>query len=226
MRFQAEIERRLRRFQSQQSAADDRAPLRLLRVLDDGIQVFDRAVDKDSLLVEAGHGRHKRVRTGRHDDDVVLDLDTFLRPHDFLFAIDRTRAVAEMNLDVVISIPIHPRDHQLLGIAVSEEARQADAVVGGTRLFAEGHDAELLGLIELDQLLAEALANHAVADHDHGLLREYRLGIHRIGFVRCRFHVSTDLVRRVQLHDRDSLKSKLRATHETWLATYVPKREP
>ena len=70
-----------------------------------------------------------------------------------------------MDLNAVIAIPIHPRDHQLFGIAVSKEARQSDTVVRGTRLFAERHDAELVSLVELDQLFAEALADHAIADH-------------------------------------------------------------
>ena len=51
-----------------------------------------------------------------------------------------------------------------------EERRQSDAVVSRPRLFAERDDPIAALGVELDQPLAKALADHAVADDDDGLL--------------------------------------------------------
>ena len=62
--LQAEIVGRLGRFEAQQSAADHHAPLRLRRAINDALEIFDRAIDEYTGQLNAGHGRHERVRTG------------------------------------------------------------------------------------------------------------------------------------------------------------------
>jgi len=73
-----------------------------------------------------------------------------------------------VDLDSLLAVPIEVRDQQPIPVAVSEELRQADAVVGGTGLLAERDDSPAACRIEPDQPLAEAVADHAVADDDDG----------------------------------------------------------
>ncbi len=61
VRFQAEIERRLRRLQAQQPAADHRAALRPLAVGDDPFQIFDRAIDEHARQLNPLDRRHERI---------------------------------------------------------------------------------------------------------------------------------------------------------------------
>ena len=57
-------------------------------------------------------------------------------------------------------------DHELFGIAMGEEASQADAVVGGAWFFAKGDDFEFFVGVEFDDFFDKAMADHAVADDD------------------------------------------------------------
>ena len=111
-----------------------------------------------------GTGGTNGIRTGRQHDVVVSDLDALVGADNALLAVDRIGPIAEVQLDAVLGIPFLPGQHQLLGVAVGEERRQADAVVGGARLLAERDDANASLGVELDEPLAEALADHAVAD--------------------------------------------------------------
>ena len=117
-----------------------------------------------------GTGGTNGIRTGRQHDVVVRDLDALVRADDARLAVDRARPIAEVQLDAVLGVPLLPGEHQLLGVAMGEERRQPDAVVGRPRLLAERDDAEPPLGVELDEPLAEALADHAVADDDDGLL--------------------------------------------------------
>ena len=72
---------------------------------------------------------------------VVGDLHAFVGTDEARLAVDLAGPVADMQLDAVLVVPLPPRQHQLFGIAVGEERRQADAVIGGPRLFAERDDA-------------------------------------------------------------------------------------
>ena len=164
VRLQAEVVRRLGRFESQQSAADHDAALRLRGVVDDPLKIVDRAIDEHARQLNARHRRHERIRTGRQHDVVVGDLDAFIGVDNALLAIDRVGPVAEVQLDAVFGVPFLPGQHQLFGVAMGEERRQADAVVRGPRLLAERDDAKAPLGVELHQSLAEALADHAVAD--------------------------------------------------------------
>ena len=57
-----------------------------------------------------------------------------------------------------------------LGVAPGKIAsivkRAAGVTEIGSRLFAKGDDAKLPQLVELDELLAKPLPDHAIADHD------------------------------------------------------------
>ena len=75
-----------------------------------------------------------------------------------------------MQGDLVLVVPLPLREHQLFRTAVREERRQANAVVGGTRLFTERDDSILVRRIPLDQLFAKTLAHHPVANDNNSFL--------------------------------------------------------
>ena len=56
--------------------------LRLFRIVDDPLQIFDRAIDEHAALVDARHRRHERKRTCGQHDFVVGDLDPFVGTDD------------------------------------------------------------------------------------------------------------------------------------------------
>jgi hypothetical protein len=84
-----------------------------------------------------------------------------------LLSIDRAGTIAKMYFDAIFGVPFLAGEHQLFSIAMREERCQADAVVRGAGLFAEGDDAEASIRIELNQSLAETLADHPVANDDN-----------------------------------------------------------
>ena len=106
VRLQAEVVGRLGRLQAEQAAADDRRLLRRLAVGDDLFQVFDGAIDEDALLVDAGHRRHERRRTGRQHDGVVGDLPAAGGAHHALLAVDLRSPVADEEANAVLFVPV------------------------------------------------------------------------------------------------------------------------
>ena len=167
--FQPEVVGRLGRLEAQQPAADDGATAHALGVLDDRVEVLDRAVDEHAALVDAGDRRHERSRAGGQDHPVVGNLDAGLGDNRLAGPVDLARAVADMDLDPVLPVPLDARDRELGWIAVSEIGRQMHPVVCRSRLFAERDDPVLPGCIEIDESLAEAMAHQAVADDDNCL---------------------------------------------------------
>ena len=168
MRLQPQVVGGLGGLQTQQPAADHRAALYSLGVGQDLLQVIDRAVHEHAAVLDARHLGHEGEGAGRQHDRVVAGFDPLLRDHDLLRAVDLHRAVADVQVDPLLAVPVEARQHQLLGVAMGEERGQPHPVVGRPRLLAEGHDAIGAVRIELDQLLAEALADHAVADDHDG----------------------------------------------------------
>jgi hypothetical protein len=75
-----------------------------------------------------------------------------------------------MQGDPVLVVPPPLRELQLFRTAVREERCQANAVVGGTRLFTERDNSVLVRRITLDQLFAKTLAHHPVANDNDGFL--------------------------------------------------------
>src|SRR5262249_40024515 len=69
----------------------------------------------------------------------------------------------------VLRVPTRLGQGQLLGGPVLEVPGELHPIVRRSWLFAEGHDLVVARRVELDQLLTEALTDHAVADHDDRL---------------------------------------------------------
>ena len=146
--------------------------LHVCAVGDDLFEVLDGAVDEDALLVDARHRRHERGRAGRQHDDVVGESPG--RVAERTTRLSRSISVARSptnRRDAVLLVPVAASaSGELLGLAMLEVFGEVDAIVGGPRLLAKGDDLEVAVGVELDKALAEAMADHAVADDHHRLL--------------------------------------------------------
>ena len=127
--IKSKIKGRFRSFQSQQSTSDDGAGPGPLRILNNVFKVFDGAINKNALILNSRHWRHERKRSRGHDQFVIIDLHTLHRSDRTSFPINVNRTVAKMQFNADGRIPFHSRQHQLFGIAMGEEIRQADTVI-------------------------------------------------------------------------------------------------
>ena len=82
-------------------------------------------------------------------------------------AVDVAGAVADVQFHAVGFVPGHFGHHEFLRVAVREKRGEPDPVIGRAGLFAEGDQPELPLGVALDELLAEALPDHAVADYNN-----------------------------------------------------------
>src|SRR5262249_7161653 len=94
----------------------------------------------------------------------------FIRMDAARLALNLTGPIADMQRDAVLLVPLPLRQHELFRATVREERRQANTVIGSTRLFTERDDSALARHIILDQLFAKTLSHHAVANDHDGLL--------------------------------------------------------
>jgi predicted dehydrogenase len=104
-------------------------------------------------------------------DGAILNLgECYALPHHYP-ALGHAARVELIGSDgVMILVPIEAGEQHLVGARLLEEAREADAVVRGSRLLAEGDDLKTALRVELGEALAELPADHAVADHDDRLV--------------------------------------------------------
>ena len=143
----------------------------------DRVEVLDRAVDEDARQLDAGQRRHERRRAGGEHQRVVGHA----RPAAVLDrargAIDRDDALAEVQRRCrARRTRRRRRAADRSAVRAGEELAQVDAVVGGPRLLAEARRrASGARRRTLDQALAEAMADHAVADdHQRAAVRAAR----------------------------------------------------
>ena len=189
VRLQSQVIGSLGGFKTKQSTTDHGTAFGLFGVLNDVLKVFDGSVDKNAGFVDAGNGRNERIRSRRHDDFVIGNLDAFGGSNDFVFSIDLGRAITDMNFDANLFVPVHPRQHQLFCIAVRKEAGQTDAVISRPWFFAECDDSIVLGIVKRNELFAETQTNHTVANNndclfiirDHDVVRDCQLNQIRLG---------------------------------------------
>ena len=167
VRFQPQVVGRLGRFEAEQAAANNGSPFHPVAVVDNSLQVLDGAVDEHAALFDARHRRHERERPGSQHHRVVAHLDVPVGAHHLGPAVDVAGAVADVQFDAVGLVPGHFGHHEFLRVAVGEKRGKADAVIRRTRLLAEGDQPELPVCVALDELLAETLSDHAVADDDN-----------------------------------------------------------
>ena len=166
MRFQPKVLQRLCRFQAEQSAADHGSHLRPGRLGGDNLQIFDGAVDEAVAPVAARYRRHEGAGARGEYQLVVGHFFVARRANHLLHRIDGKHAVVQAQCETVLLEKIVRHDIQICRALAGEKARQLHPVVGRARLLAEHGDlavsAAFLGM--RNQLLQEALADHAVAD--------------------------------------------------------------
>ena len=101
---------------------------------------------------------------------VVGKFNPFIGTDAVRLALNLAGPIADMQGDPVLLVPLPLRQHQPFRATMREERRQANTVIGGTRLFTECDNSVLARHIMLDQLFAKTLSHHAVANDHDGLL--------------------------------------------------------
>ena len=117
-------------------------------------------------------------------------------------ALNLAGPIADVQGDAVLIVPLPLRKHQLFRTMVREERRQANAVIGGTRLFTERHDSVLARHIALDQLFAETLSHHPVANDNDGFLPTCSV----LGSAHCRVLITALTGRNILVHSDSSMR--------------------
>ena len=156
MRLQSQIKGSFRRFKPQQTSSNDGTALRLLCVRDDVFQIFNRSVNKHTLLLNARHRWHERIRPRRHNEFVVGDVDALERLNCLSRTVDSNGTIPDVKFDSCGFVPFSASQHQLLGVSVCEEIRQPNSVVCRACFFTERHNPKAFSFIESDQLFAES----------------------------------------------------------------------
>ena len=167
MRLEARVEHRPRGFKTEETPADHGGAPGPRPVGEDGLEVVDRAVDEDAVLVDARDGRHERRRTRGEDQDVVAELLAVVRRHDSSRPVQARHAPAEAQIDPAVLVPSGRSEEQRVGRALRKVRREMNAVVRGSGLLPD-HD-QMVGFpgVALEEPLAEAMADHPVSgDHD------------------------------------------------------------
>ena len=153
---------------------------------DDGVEVFDRAIDVNTLPLDAGDRRNERGRAGGQHEDVVGNFTALLGVDDLGLAIDPFGPIADVERNAVFLVPGESGKLKLRRVAMREIVCQVDPIVGVARFFAEGDDLEVGPGVELDQAFEESVADHAVADDDDGLFPAGRVLCNHSRFVAMR----------------------------------------
>ena len=132
----------------------------------DRVEVLDGAVDEAAVEVVARHGRHEG-RRARGQHQLVVAQHPAVGERDRAGGpVERGDLGAEQQLDRGVVVRAGGQQGELLGPARGEVRRQRHAVVGRSRLLADHDDVVGGGQPALDGGLHEAVADHAVADHD------------------------------------------------------------
>lgn len=154
------------RLKSEQTTADHGTRRTGARVLLDGEEVLDGAVDEAALGVLVGDRRYEGVGAGGEDEDVVVDDQARAGGHPLRLAVDGLRRVADVELDALLLDERHVGHREVLGRLAREVRGQSNSVVCRTRLLAQYDHAVRGGQAALGERFEEALADHAVADED------------------------------------------------------------
>ena len=168
--LKAEAEERTGRFEAEETAADDGARPAVGGVGLDGVEVLDGAVHEAAGALVARDGRHERVRAGGQHEGVVGDGAARRRRHGAPFPVDCRHRVARDELDRRMIEHVGVDQGQVFGGAAGKVGRQADPVVGGAWLFAEGDGPPRVGAAVLDEAFQQLVADHALADDDESLV--------------------------------------------------------
>ena len=165
--------------QSQQAAADHRHVLHavVLHVGQHGLQILDGPVHEHARSFSASrYGRHEGVAPRGHHGRVVRQRRAAFARHRSGRRVHGHGAVVHQYLHAVLVVPRRRpvlvelgRHAQRRRVAGLEVRGQSHAVVRGAGLLAKGGHATPIVHVELEEVLHEALSDHAVTDHDDAL---------------------------------------------------------
>src|SRR5690606_8606501 len=129
-------------------------------------QILDGPIDKAPRTVIAGDRRHKGIGSGSQYHLVIGQTQALLRGDCLLLTIDGDDAVAEVDGDAIAGKEIVLHQRQVAGGLAGEKFGQVYAIVGRSRLLAEGDDVEDGRQVLLGNTLQEPLPHHSVSDDD------------------------------------------------------------
>jgi len=148
----------------QQAAADHDADLHARRVGLHRLEILDRAVDEAAGRLPPLDRRHEGVGAGGQHQ-LVIGQHLAGDERDLLArAIDGAHAIAIAYRDAGALVATGRDQRQIGGALAGKERRQADAIVGRPRLFADDRDVEIGGAALADQELDESMPDHAISD--------------------------------------------------------------
>ena len=161
----------VRRFESEQAAADHHRAAALIRGREHRADIVHVAKGDHARQILARHRDDEGIGAGR-DQQAVIAFDRAAARRDRLRrAVDRDDRVTRDQRDAIIRIPAGVVDHDIVeALLAREHGREHDAVVIDPRLGAEDRHA-IAVRIAREQFLDRAAAGHAVADHDQMLAR-------------------------------------------------------
>ena len=160
---------RVGRFEAEQAAADHEAggAARCGGPRADLFEIVERAVHEATVEVVARYRRDERVRTRRDHEFVVGDERSVVEDRLAGHVVDLLDEPPEPVVDSIAGQELVAHEAEiLLGLAV-EPARQRDTVVRRTALLADHRDRTRRFGVGRDELVDEALTDHAVADHEN-----------------------------------------------------------
>ena len=164
------------RLEAEESATDHHCPHVVpgQRHLQHAVGVLDGAEPEHAAgevpvgCAEAVHVREEGVAAGRDHQGVVVDFAAALAGDGLGEAIERDRAVTGVELDVVLAVPSHRVEHQIVvvdGTLTGQYVREHDPVVVAVRFVADHRDLESRPPTALEYLFHGSRAGHPVADH-------------------------------------------------------------
>ena len=163
--LQAQALEGVSRFQAQQATADHHAGLGAGGIGADGVQVVQGTVDKTVLVVLAVDGRHKRVGTGGQNQ-FVIGVVALGGGHAPVFAVNADHLLMQVQVDVVLGVPVSGAHGQVGVGGATEILGQMDTVIGELFFLTEHDDVVLRSCRGRHELLKEVVTHHAVADDD------------------------------------------------------------
>ena len=158
--------------ESEKTTADhdaDSARTCLLGGGPDTVEVVEGAVDETSVAVVPRHGRHERIRTGRHHQSVVGDRVAGGRRDGACIFVDRERAFPHTEVDQAVAVVIVAGQCQFLGVPRSDVRGQPDSVVRCVLLVAEYGHRPVVRFVARTQCLDESVSDHSVSDDNNRL---------------------------------------------------------
>jgi len=120
------------------------------------------------LPIEARSRRDERRGARRNNHCKVCNLASLRGLDNSPGSVDGDDFIPQVEGNILLGVAIGIGEHQLLGIAAGKILAELHAVVCRPGLFAECDNPILPVGVQLGELLAQAMSNHAIANHNNG----------------------------------------------------------